>query len=998
MPPYASILPQLGQQRKIHLVCGACAQLASTCRRFGTCGRFLWLAALAGLVLYLAITLHLCALALAYPYQLDYGEGLVLYQARLLAQGHSIYKGVAGYPYVFSNYAPLLQAVTSPLVAVLGPSFLPGRLLALAATLALGALLFYLVRSAGGGRLSALVASLLFLGSPYIYHWAPLFRIDLPALFLSVLGLAVIARGAGMVPSAEASTLSASNARTNAAPNPTASLSGLVILSQRSVREKNLHFGVVTRCSARFFVAPLLRMTKRSSSIGSGIDSRACDSRDVDRSHAPEKRGAGHDRPTALPTTKDGMYLAGLLFALGFYTKQSYAAAPAAALAYLAIHDRPAARRLVCALLLFGLLPFLGLELLTRGAFSFGLFTANVNPFSLSLLASQVRDFVATFAVIILLAVVGAASKQQRVASSEQAASSKQQADGRREHASHITHQTPLFAPYNRRLTRAPYPSSGIRHLASRILHLVSRFSLLDLYLLVSLATILLAGKVGAWENYFFEALFMLSLYAGLGVDRMVGRVSIPDATPPAAAIEGRLAHRTGGRVSIADTVLPLLLLGQLALMWHDPSIGIRMIAEDGAANRTLAPLIARQTGMILSEDVGLLVLNGQDVPYFSFQYTQLARVGRWDQTWETESLRAALFALVVLEKGTREDPDHYQRFSRRVLSEVDRSYGLLAEVGKYRVYVPAPMQRSLDVEFGGEIALVGVRIEPERESLDSLDVPPPNAKPVSFNPYPAGLRLSLLWQARQKITRDYKVFVHLEDAAGVRHAQRDAMPMDDLYPTSHWERDELVRDAFELALPPGLPPGRYTLRVGLYEPASGQRLARGDGSTSFVLASLPLSMPEAGMPQHPQAVHFENGITLLGYDLDGARPGTPPAITPGAPLTVTLHWQTDRYLDLDYTVFLHLASGDDPVAQADSQPQGGTYPTSAWNPREHVTDSRVLTIPKDLAPGSFSLLTGLYYLPTGRRVLVTPDEGCPTCARPRIDNVLLTEVRLERP
>jgi hypothetical protein len=93
----------------------------------------LWLVAIAGLLLYLAFTVHLCLLALGYRYQLDYGEGLVLYQARLLAQGQSIYKGIDSYPYIFSNYPPLFQAVVSPLLAILGTSFLPGRLLAVAA-------------------------------------------------------------------------------------------------------------------------------------------------------------------------------------------------------------------------------------------------------------------------------------------------------------------------------------------------------------------------------------------------------------------------------------------------------------------------------------------------------------------------------------------------------------------------------------------------------------------------------------------------------------------------------------------------------------------------------------------------------------------------------------------------------------------------------------------------------------------------------------------------
>ena len=367
----------------------------------------------------------------------------------------------------------------------------------------------------------------------------------------------------------------------------------------------------------------------------------------------------------------------------------------------------------------------------------------------------------------------------------------------------------------------------------------------------------------------------MLCVYAGLGIERLLN-----------------------DRRAAAGLLLPFCVIAQLALMWHDPGIGVRVVREDVEANRTLAPLIARQGGMILSEDLGLLLVNNKEIPYFSFQYTQLANVGRWDQWWELNNLRDGFFSLVILEKGTREDPDRYGRFTRQVLSAIDTEYGLAGEVGKYRIYAPLPLLRTMNVTFGEQIALLGYRLDTPAPQTDEITLPAPVAALPVLNPYPATLRLTLLWQARAALEKSYKVFVHLEDADGVRRAQSDAVPLSGLYPTQRWAEGESVRDYLDISLPPGLAAGRYSVRVGLYEEATGQRLAVAGGD-SFVLASLWLGQPApATAPASSATFRFSGGISLTGFDLPTAR------LAAGSPLTVTLHWQTSQYVDRNYTVF----------------------------------------------------------------------------------------------
>jgi hypothetical protein len=210
---------------------------------------------------------------------------------------------------------------------------------------------------------------------------------------------------------------------------------------------------------------------------------------------------------------------------------------------------------------------------------------------------------------------------------------------------------------------------------------------------------------------------------------------------------------------------------------------------------------------MIVSEDMGALATSGKSVMYYTFQYSALARSGKWDQSWELRGLREGVFPLVILERGTREDVDHYRRFTREFVSALDRDYARTQIIGKYEIYTPAPLAHLQSVDFGDALALVGWSAQSETLNTDTL-------------------KLTIVWQAKRALTRRYTAFVHLEKSDGDRVTQDDREPLGGIYPTTRWAVNEMVRDVYTLNLPRDLAPGKYVVRVGWYDAETGDRLA----------------------------------------------------------------------------------------------------------------------------------------------------------------------------
>lgn len=90
---------------------------------------------------------------------------------------------------------------------------------------------------------------------------------------------------------------------------------------------------------------------------------------------------------------------------------------------------------------------------------------------------------------------------------------------------------------------------------------------------------------------------------------------------------------------------------------------------------------------------------------------------------------------------------------------------------------------------------------------------------------------LFLYWRALGPIADDYTVFVHLLDQNRKLVAGYDKEPRRGIAPTSSWVPEEQITDAVQLSLPPGLTSDHYSLEVGLYNAATGQRIGVADST-----------------------------------------------------------------------------------------------------------------------------------------------------------------------
>lgn len=133
--------------------------------------------------------------------------------------------------------------------------------------------------------------------------------------------------------------------------------------------------------------------------------------------------------------------------------------------------------------------------------------------------------------------------------------------------------------------------------------------------------------------------------------------------------------------------------------------------------------------------------------------------------------------------------------------------------------------------------------------------------------------------------------------------------------------------------------------------------------------------------------ISFGHKMRLLGYAVDRET------IAAGESLTVTLYWQSEGEIDRDYSIFVHLLDEVDAVvAQADSHPGMGTYPTSEWAVGDAIAEEYILRLPETaFAPSPAIVEVGLYDYSTGKRLLAYSTEG-----QPMGDNVRFHPVSIE--
>jgi hypothetical protein len=116
-------------------------------------------------------------------------------------------------------------------------------------------------------------------------------------------------------------------------------------------------------------------------------------------------------------------------------------------------------------------------------------------------------------------------------------------------------------------------------------------------------------------------------------------------------------------------------------------------------------------------------------------------------------------------------------------------------------------------------------------------------------------------------------------------------------------------------------------------------------------------------------------------------------AVEPEDAFILSLYWLAAGPTDLPYTVFTHLIAVDGfNRAGQDNPPVWGTYPTTAWQPGEKITDKYTLTLPPGTPAGDHRLRIGWYESDSGEMVPVVDDTGQPVADHVILDVVVRVE------
>lgn len=96
-------------------------------------------------------------------------------------------------------------------------------------------------------------------------------------------------------------------------------------------------------------------------------------------------------------------------------------------------------------------------------------------------------------------------------------------------------------------------------------------------------------------------------------------------------------------------------------------------------------------------------------------------------------------------------------------------------------------------------------------------------------------LAITAFWTLDQPApAADYVTFVHLRDEQGRNLTQRDVPPWFGLFPPQSWQPGSLVTERLDLPLPANLPPGKYSLVLGMYDSARQVRYVASIGGAQL--------------------------------------------------------------------------------------------------------------------------------------------------------------------
>jgi 4-amino-4-deoxy-L-arabinose transferase-like glycosyltransferase len=197
-----------------------------------------------------------------------------------------------------------------------------------------------------------------------------------------------------------------------------------------------------------------------------------------------------------------------------------------------------------------------------------------------------------------------------------------------------------------------------------------------------------------------------------------------------------------------------------------------------------------------------VLELFGRDVERIANLHSYHGR-GLYPATlWPEGAIIADRFAVRI-------DPAAEAPVLGRVFARVNGGApGIEVATVKIEPVEPLPAPDDWQAELGNNIALVNATITP------------PTARPGQM------IEVAVRWYVPVGAPpQDYTTLIHMGQPDTPPLSTGDSPPLGGDYPTRIWGNGETVDDLYSLLIPADLPPGRYPVWIGMYDPATGVRL-----------------------------------------------------------------------------------------------------------------------------------------------------------------------------
>lgn len=297
-------------------------------------------------------------------------------------------------------------------------------------------------------------------------------------------------------------------------------------------------------------------------------------------------------------------------------------------------------------------------------------------------------------------------------------------------------------------------------------------------------------------------------------------------------------------------------------------------------------------------------------------------------------------------------------------LAVVDRTDTLFRRPGLSAGGTLPGVDNPLDVRFDDGIRLLGYERSTETMLVDGT------------------LHLALYWSAYARPSRSYRATVELVGPDGRLWSPKAAFPRRgyaDPPPSTTWGHDRYAVTGLDVEALPGTPPGRYDLRLTVFD---RQTLAPLDvlddagqvAAPNLTVGQVTLTRPSRAPDPVDVPMQFRLGagvgpLVLAGVNLDRDE------AAPGDPMLVTLFWNAVGSALPDLKA--HLALVDANGAQAsiwELPPVRAEWPTSRWQPGDLWRGQHMLRLPGRLESGTYAWQLQLYEpAGTGSRIPSSP-------------------------